>query len=240
MNIRGLARVFVFVVCVSQYLIASVGHITALSGEVFVQRGAKTQKATANFQLEEKDAVKSSAGAVAQLVFKDKTVITVGSNTTFKIDEYLFGEKDVKVKFGVGEGTFKSVTGKIGKIAPEKFKIETRTATIGIRGTVLIGYVDKNGVLTVACTKGAISVTPNTTMAPPVIVNQGEFTRADTGGVEAPKTLNQNDLRNLEKQLVTDKKAQTKEGLQQTENAFVAMDTDAVEKHQKRQMRMPL
>lgn len=230
MNILSLARALVLYVLISPYLFASIGHITAFSGEVFVQRGAKSQKATPNFQLEEKDTVRSSAGAVAQLVFKDKTVITVGSNTTFKIEEYLFGEKDVKVRFGVGEGTFKSVTGKIAKIAPEKFKIETRTATIGIRGTVLIGYVDKQGVLTVACTKGAISVTPNTQVSPPVVVNQGQFTKADEKGVDAPKTFNQQELRNLEKDLATDKKAQSGQGSQQSENTFAGVDADTVEK----------
>ncbi len=84
MNIPSLARALVLYVLISPYLFASIGHITAFSGEVFVQRGAKSQKATPNFQLEEKDTVRSSAGAVAQLVFKDKTVITVDSNTTLK------------------------------------------------------------------------------------------------------------------------------------------------------------
>ncbi|MDD3468194.1 MAG: hypothetical protein PHE67_13685, partial [Campylobacterales bacterium] len=60
---------------------ASIGHISALNGDVSIVRNTKTIKAKAGSELEKSDVVKSSVGSVAQLVFNDKTIITVGSNT---------------------------------------------------------------------------------------------------------------------------------------------------------------
>jgi hypothetical protein len=136
-------------------LFASVGKITAVNGDVSVLRATKTIKAASGFVLEEKDGIKSQKGSSAQIVFNDKTVITVGSDTLFKVEEYSADAASPKARFGVGEGTFKAVTGKIGKIAPDKFKIETKTATIGIRGTTLPGRVLPSGETLVMCMRGS-------------------------------------------------------------------------------------
>lgn len=179
---------------------ASIGKISALNGDVSIIRASKTLKASAGSALEQKDIVKASKGSAAQIVFNDKTVITVGSATTFKIEEYLFDDKTPNAKFKVEEGSFKAITGKIGKIAPDKFKLETKTATIGIRGTAFVGRTDINGNLIVACTRGAIVVTPLGIFQappPPVIVPAGQMTNANQNGVEPPHPFTPNDLRDL-------------------------------------------
>lgn len=169
-------HIFLLLILVS-CTFASIGKITALNGSILVIRDAKTLKAVPGFVIEQKDTINSSKGSAAQLVFNDNTVISVGSNTVFKIEEYLFDTSSPKARFGVQEGSFKTITGKIGKIAPDKFKVETRTATIGIRGTVFVGSVASNGDLTIACTKGAITVTPNVPLAVATVVPQGKFTK---------------------------------------------------------------
>ncbi len=178
-------------------LFASVGKISAVNGDVSIVRAAKTIKAVAGAAIEEKDTLKSAKGSAAQLVFNDNTVITVGSATVFSVEEYVFGDKEPKARFNVGEGSFKAITGKIGKIAPDKFKLETKTATIGIRGTHIIGsfYSD---ILTVACAKGAITVTANIPGAQPIIVPQGQITRATADGVEPPRPFTPGELKNLQ------------------------------------------
>ena len=49
------------------------------------------------------------------------------------------------------------VTGKIGKLAPERFKLKTVSATIGIRGTDFSGDIMDNREI-IRCYSGAISV----------------------------------------------------------------------------------
>jgi hypothetical protein len=180
---------------------ASIGKISAMNGDISISRDSKVVKASAGTTLEQKDVIKSSKGSTAQIVFNDNTIITVGSATTFKVEEYLFDEKNPNVKFKVEEGSFKAITGRIGKIAPDKFKLETKTATIGIRGTAFVGSVDAKGNLRVACTKGAITLTPpntpNTPPPPPTVVPAGQITNADNKGVEPPKVFTPKDLKEL-------------------------------------------
>lgn len=178
-------------------LFASVGKISAVNGDVSIVRAAKTIKAVAGAAIEEKDTLKSAKGSAAQLVFNDNTVITVGSATVFSVEEYMFNDKEPKARFNVGEGSFKAITGKIGKIAPDKFKLETKTATIGIRGTHILGNF-YGGVLTVACTKGAITVTANIPGAEPIVVPQGQITKATISGVEPPRVFTPGELKNLQ------------------------------------------
>ena len=75
---------------------------------------------------------------------EDKTVITLGSSSVLDIQEYLNDAQQPKAKFKFNQGTFKSITGEIGKKAPENFNLETKTATIGIRGTIISGQVGGN------------------------------------------------------------------------------------------------
>lgn len=191
-------RRFIAMVMLLQMLaFGSVGKISALNGDISIVRGNVSVKATAGSELEEKDIVKSAKGAVAQLVFNDKTVITLGSATIFKVEEYLFDDKSPNLKFKVEEGSFKAISGKIGKIAPDKFKMETRTATIGIRGTVFMGRVDSDGELTVACTKGAIIVVPTMLNIPIVNVAAGQITKVTYTSIEQPVVFSPNELKTL-------------------------------------------
>jgi FecR protein len=143
-------------------LYGNVGKITVSNGEVSVMRAGKAIKGSSNTPIEEKDAITTKASSSAQIIFSDGTAISIGANTNFKVQEYMFDEKSnsANLKVGVSEGAFKAITGKIGKISPDKFRLETKTATIGIRGTAFLGIVPREGPETIACTKGSIAVAP--------------------------------------------------------------------------------
>jgi hypothetical protein len=109
--------------------------------------------------LEKNDAVQTRANSRLQMTFEDKTVITLGSDSAFSIQEYLNDAQTPKAKFKFNQGTFKSITGHIGKQAPQNFILETKTATIGIRGTTVIGRIGiGNNPDTIGCLTGAIVV----------------------------------------------------------------------------------
>lgn len=160
LKIRGFIGALIAVSIAATFALASVGKITAINGDVLVYRGDKTQKALANFNIEERDSIKSSIGSTAQILFNDNTIVTVGSNTLLKVEEYLFEDKNSKAVFRVEEGTFKTITGKIAKAAPHRFKVDTKMAAVGIRGTIFVGHIDSSDVLTIACLQGAIELTP--------------------------------------------------------------------------------
>ncbi|MEW6550695.1 MAG: FecR family protein [Campylobacterota bacterium] len=137
-------------------LYANIGKISAFSGDVKIDRNTKLLNATVGFILEQKDTVKTSDNAKAQIVFEDGTVISIGKNAILNINEFVndtTNPKNSKVDVKFAEGAFKTITGGIGKVAPDRFKLQTKSASIGIRGTIVYG--DQS---LIACTQGEIEV----------------------------------------------------------------------------------
>ncbi|WP_263832461.1 FecR domain-containing protein [Sulfurospirillum oryzae] len=134
----GRLGIFMCLLLVTQVW-ASIGKVSLLKGEAAASRDNQTIKLSTNSHIEEHDMIVTSNNSQIQLTFEDKTVITLGSSSVLDIQEYLNDAQQPKAKFKFNQGTFKSITGEIGKKAPENFNLETKTATIGIRGTTVAG-----------------------------------------------------------------------------------------------------
>ncbi|MDD4507241.1 MAG: FecR family protein, partial [Sulfurospirillaceae bacterium] len=161
-------------------LFASAGKVSLLNGEAYAQRDSQKIALQNGSILEEKDVIITAKGAQVQLIFEDKTVITLGSESEFKIEEYFNDAKAPKAKFKFGQGTFKTITGQIGKTAPENFTLETKTATIGIRGTIVGGIIpppSSPAPETIFCLSGTIfAASLLNPQAPPVTIPAGSLT----------------------------------------------------------------
>ncbi len=144
-------------ILLSTHASASIGKVSLLKGEAFAQRDSTQNSLQTGSPIEGKDIVTTAKESRAQLLFEDKTVITLGSETAFRVEEYLSGASNAKAKFKFNQGSFKVITGTIGKNAPENFTIETKTATIGIRGTWIEGVIEADGDW-ISCNRGQISV----------------------------------------------------------------------------------
>ncbi len=137
----------------------NVATITAIKGDAAVQRAEQKLSATLGQKLQPKDVILTKNNAKLQVIFNDETIISIGKNSEFSIENYLFEENKKPVaKFGMLRGAIRTITGKIGKIAPQKFSVTTKTATIGIRGTNFSVFVNDDGSTEAFCTFGAISV----------------------------------------------------------------------------------
>ncbi len=156
-----------------------VAVVTALNGEASVKRDGVTLPLSLGMKLQERDSVVTNADAKVQIIFNDETIITVGKSSEFSINEYLFDEEkeENSLQFGLLRGAMRTITGKIGKIAPQKFAVKTKTATIGIRGTNFT-IVEREDAEIVYCTYGAISVSINNSVN---IVKQGFYARVLDG-----------------------------------------------------------
>ena len=137
-----------------------VATITAMQGSATVQRAKQKLPASLGQKLQTKDVVFTKENAKLQVIFNDETIISIGKNSEFSIEDYLFEENQEPIaKFGMLRGAMRTITGKIGKIAPQKFTVTTKTATIGIRGTNFSVFVNDDGSAEAFCTFGAISAT---------------------------------------------------------------------------------
>lgn len=168
-------RVLTLILGLAVLLLASVGQVTGLSGQVNIDRAGKTIKAEIGAMLENGDRVKTAAEARAQLIFNDDTVITLGNNSDFTIEEVDFASAQPKARFAAAKGAFKVMTGQIAKAAPQGFELKSRTALIGIRGTHFLGVIGADGD-TVACTDGRIIVASQT-LGGEVTVPAGQLTQ---------------------------------------------------------------
>ena len=171
-----------------------VATITAIKGEAFIERDSEKIVATLGLQLEEKDTISTKENTKVQLIFKDETIISLGHNTNFSIQEYLFEDASEPIaKFGMFKGAIRTITGKIGKIAPDKFSVNTKTATIGIRGTNFTTVV-RNDSFNVFCTYGAIKVTVS---GQTFNIPQGYFLNVNMDGLISKKEFSSKDLKKM-------------------------------------------
>jgi hypothetical protein len=137
-------------------LLASIGQVTALQGTAELSRNAKQFEVTKGMMIEINDHLKTQERSKTQIILNDETIITVGPNSDYFFEDFQEGS-DPKVMMRLQHGFFKAVTGKIGKIAPQRFKIKTKAATIGIRGTQFMASV-QNDEEKIGCIQGVIIV----------------------------------------------------------------------------------
>lgn len=172
----------------------NIGKITVLKGDVTIKRGSAVIVAKSGTTLEKKDFIKTAKNAKIQIIFSDHTIFTIGKSSTLDIADYLYDEskpKNNKVKLNVFKGAFSSITGRIGKLNKSKFKLRTKSASIGIRGTVVKANQD-----TIMCTSGAITVT--TLNGVSVDVNAGYKTDISSGTPTQAQAIAKNDVKKLD------------------------------------------
>ena len=115
-----------------------------VAGSIKVVRKDGAVDAAPGTVLYASDKVVSGVDATAGIVFKDGTLVTMGPSSEIQIRDYAFETKDSKYAFDLylARGSAIYSSGKIGKLSPESVKVDTPTATVGVRGTRFIITVD--------------------------------------------------------------------------------------------------
>ena len=119
---------------------AAAGKIQFTAGEVKIVNAQKAEReAKKGEALETGDTIVTGTSGSVQVALADGGLIAVRPNSQLKIDDYAYAGKpdDSKNKsiFSLGKGTFRSITGAIGQNNKETYRVNTPTATMGIRGT---------------------------------------------------------------------------------------------------------
>jgi len=195
---KNILKTLLLTISISLTLFANdVATVTGVNGDATIQRNGTEIKIALGSVLEEKDTVITSENAKVQIIFKDETIVTIGKNSNFSISEYLFEDGvEPVVKFSMLKGAMRTITGKIGKIAPEKFKVTAKTATIGIRGTNFTINITEDNLTEVYCTFGAISIAIDNNEH---IVEQGFFITVSPDGETNIQDFKADDLKSMKK-----------------------------------------
>ncbi|HEY6094989.1 MAG TPA: FecR family protein [Gallionellaceae bacterium] len=109
------------------------------------------------------DSINTAAGARAQVRFNDGGYVSLQPNTVFRVDQFNYQNQtdgNEKGFFSLLKGGLRAITGAIGHVNRETYKVATPNATIGIRGTGYRAEIRDNGLF-VSVGEGAISLTNN-------------------------------------------------------------------------------
>ena len=141
-NSRGLGLLFVAALAASSWIspvFAAIGEVIFVSGDVKITDAqGRTRQAVRSTQINEGDSVLTGPGASTQVRMIDKGFIAVRPDTQMKFDKYQYqGREDgsENALMSLLKGGFRSITGIIGHANKNNFKINTPSATIGIRGS---------------------------------------------------------------------------------------------------------
>ncbi|MFM9912531.1 MAG: FecR domain-containing protein [Methylophilaceae bacterium] len=134
------------------------GTVTQLAGTITAKRSGDVLALSRGSTVKEGDIITTEKGAYAQIKFSDGMVMTLKPSTQVAIKEQHFEENEPeKDKFTLGllKGGLRTISGLISKRGNrDAYKMNTATATIGIRGTVF----DVDDCSTSKCTKGSAKI----------------------------------------------------------------------------------
>ncbi|WP_415718201.1 FecR domain-containing protein [Maridesulfovibrio sp.] len=131
-----------------------IGKIVAVNGEAFAESESGLRPLQAGSSIFEGEELVTGADSNLEVRFVDDTLLSQGEDSRISLDDYAYdpsGDELSDYMVNITEGTFRMVTGKIAEQNPERFKVGTPLATIGIRGTttvheVLPGQGEKHGI----------------------------------------------------------------------------------------------
>ncbi|MEX2517449.1 MAG: FecR family protein [Gammaproteobacteria bacterium] len=129
----------------SDAAVAAVGSVTELKGSASAQRADEPERElSVGADIHVDDIINTAADATIKLRFADDTQFELGSNASFRVDAYDFdaGADSGGFSARVLKGAFRFVTGLVARKEPQSFQVQTAVATIGIRGTHVIGEAD--------------------------------------------------------------------------------------------------
>lgn len=122
------------------------GFIKSVRGNVqLLGPGGQARQAQAGDKVGAVDRIVTGADAAASLVLRDGTAMVVGPATRLDLKEFHFDSttQDGGLLVSLLRGSMRMITGLIGKTNPGAVRVDTQTATIGIRGTDFIVTADE-------------------------------------------------------------------------------------------------
>ena len=115
----------------------TIGMVRNAAGPATVLRGGNVLPATTGTRLHVGDTLTTGPDGSLGVLLRDNSSLSIGPSSSLVLRDFLFSPSEGK--FGLlvrlSRGTMAYLSGLIGKLAPEKARFETPTATIGIRGT---------------------------------------------------------------------------------------------------------
>jgi len=114
-----------------------IGYVKNITGEASITTEGDIIKAKIGTPIYQGSVLHTRTQSSMGITLKDATVISLGPETEFAIDEYVYAPAQNKLKFGsrITKGSLNYVSGIIAKLQPDAVTVTTPSGTIGVRGT---------------------------------------------------------------------------------------------------------
>lgn len=101
--------------------------------------------------------IKTEPSGAAEVIFLDKTTLSIGPNSTLTLDKFIYDPDPSKSKFimSLSKGVFRFVTGDMSK---QSYTIKTPVTTMAVRGTVFTVIVLGDGTTNTTVEDGEVVV----------------------------------------------------------------------------------
>jgi len=216
MNILHLIKItaifFVFCVSVVHATAPSVASVTLAVGDVkrITAQGTAAPLAAGAF-IVEGDHIITGNNAVAVLVFNDEGRISLRANTELVVKHYKIDPTgaDTLLEFELVRGAVRQISGQAARKQPERYRLNTPIATIGVRGTDFLAKTSANALETYI-QEGKIVVLPSLsacsgqaqigTCAPFASISaadEARYLKVSQGGILERRTLGGADVERL-------------------------------------------
>jgi hypothetical protein len=122
-----------------------IGVASAARNQVHGIVAGGTRPLSAGSEVFSNEVVRTGDDSLAQLLFLDATSLSVGARSEIKLDRFVYNpdRKTGNVVVEASRGAFRFIS---GSQAPTNYTIKTPLATIGVRGTIVDGYITNAGV----------------------------------------------------------------------------------------------
>jgi hypothetical protein len=116
------------------------GRFLSASGDVrVIGRDGASRAATRTTEVREGETIVTGPNALGQLRMADGALMSIRADTEMKLDRFAYSgkEDDPNASFlmSIVKGGFRTITGFIGRANRNAYRVQTPTATIGVRGT---------------------------------------------------------------------------------------------------------
>ena len=115
----------------------TIGVVRIVSGDATVARGETSLPAAPGLKLMAGDTLVTGRDGSLGVILRDDSSLSIGPGSRLVLRSFQFSPADgtFDLVARITRGTMAYLSGLIGKLAPDKARFETPTATIGIRGT---------------------------------------------------------------------------------------------------------
>lgn len=121
-----------------------IGLIKVANGDAAITRNGQRLAARAGGQLYQMDVLSTGAKGSLGVILRDDTTLSLGPASEIHLQQFAYKPAEHKlgmvVKFA--RGMISYMSGKIAKLAPGSVRLETPTATLGVRGTSLAVWIE--------------------------------------------------------------------------------------------------